>query len=140
MREMKSVPDNEYSLERERGEYSWRNRAITQTINPDFIFKFAAELCNVSERWTNIRECYAGIMNDQHQEAEFPAHDILFQADFVEHRYPGSDVCLCNSSNMKKKRFRYVFEDREFHFASLLSLLMVHLPSSFLFDFALMWR
>jgi hypothetical protein len=81
--------------------------------------------------------------------------DVVLMSDFVDKIYlPFEDVnsafnlgsrvlgyvCLVNDDNMKKKRFEYKWQDKEFHFAFGSIQGAGVIPSSWLIDFLLVYR
>jgi hypothetical protein len=72
-------------------------------------------------------------------------HEIYLPFEDVNNAFNLKDrvlgyVCLVNDPNMKKKKFRYRWQDKEFHFcfASIEGAGII--PSSWLIDFLLVWR
>jgi hypothetical protein len=71
---------------------------------------------------------------------DLPVGNILIHADFVQDRYCGSYVCISNSPNMKKKKFRIVGSELGFNIAFTNIDGAKIRPDSYLFDILLKWQ
>jgi hypothetical protein len=107
--------------------------------NKDNHFKYPQAFVSASKKYIIVREVWAGVMNGQIQ-VEYPVGNLLFHADFVQDKFLGSYVCLTNSPNMKKKKFRIVGGDLGFNVAFSTIAGNNLIPDSWVFDFLLKWQ
>jgi hypothetical protein len=124
---------------REDDRWCYVNCAMSSGHNPDKHFNYPPAFAAASRKYIIIREFWAGLMNAA-QQVEYGAGNILVHADFVQDKYCGSYICLSNSNNMKKKKFRILGSEPGFNiaFSSISGNLVI--PDDWVFDFLLKYK
>jgi hypothetical protein len=134
--------------------WNYKNCAMTKHSNSDYTFELPNEFVNASEKYIVVRQCRVlfGLTTGPEDHV---TNDVLLLSDFVDEKYLISDevnkafniknnsmgyVCICNDTNAKKKRFKYVWKSPIFHigFSNLYEDAVI--PTSYIFDFLLVWR
>jgi hypothetical protein len=96
----------------EMSDYQYVNIMMSPYYNPTKTLQLPDAFVNATERWIIIRECWASVQNG-HLPIGIPADDVLLYGSWVDDPQSHNYVCLCNSSNSKKKRFRVRFKDQQ---------------------------
>ena len=133
---------------------NYRNVAISRETCPNYEYRLPDDFVNAKERWIVVRQVRAlfelttqphalmlndaCLMSDLSCECDLPNPDI--DRAFNATRHSLGFICICNDSNTKKKRFRYVWRDAVIHigFMTIYSLPIV--PSHWLVDLLLVWK
>jgi hypothetical protein len=101
-----------------------------------------------------VRQCRA-LFGRTTEPFDHETNDLILLSDFVEEKYLTSSevdkafnvklnslgyVMICNDTNAKKKRFKYVWKSPFFKIGFTNLYGDAVLPTSWLFDFLLVWR
>jgi hypothetical protein len=134
--------------------WQYRNCAMSKSSNPDYSFELPPEFVSAKERYIVVRQCRC-LFGRTDNPFDYMTNDVLLLSTFPDEAYLISDeidrafnvkgqslryVCICNDQNAKKKRFKYVWRDKEFKIGFTNLYGDAILPPSYIFDFLLCWR
>lgn len=136
--------------------YKWNyeNIALNKTENMNGTFKLPSYFVNAEEKYIIIREVITRFQRTT-EPFDHETKDIMVMSDLVDRVYlpfknssvvfPAMTrkmgyVCMSNNTNMKKKRYKYVWSDDVIHFLFQTIDEQPIIPSRWLIDCLLVWR
>ena len=144
-------------------EWNYENVALNKTENPDYTFILPPYFVNATEKYIVIRQVITRFQR-QTEPFDYETKDIMMMSDLCSEVYLPMDVtgkasaggkaagtsdvfpamtrklgyiCMSNDTNMKKKRYKYVWSDNCIHFLFQTIDEIPIIPSRWLIDILL---